>query len=56
VKFKGRCSGWPSSPRSSQPADIIERVGKYNDEQSGVSTTTSTRLVWQLNYMLGRYK
>src|SRR5450755_3178749 len=31
-----------------EPADIIERVGKYNDQQRD--------LFWQLNYMLGRYK
>jgi tetratricopeptide (TPR) repeat protein len=40
-----------------EPADIIERVGKYNDEQVGRFDNDQQRdLYWQLNYMLGRYK
>ena len=40
-----------------EPADIIERVGKYNDEQVGRFDNPQQRdLYWQLNYMLGRYK
>src|SRR5260221_10105979 len=40
-----------------EPADIIERVGKYNDEQVGRFDNDQQRdLFWQLNYMLGRYK
>jgi hypothetical protein len=38
-----------------EPADIIERVGKYNDEQVGRFDNDQQRdLFWQLNYMLGR--
>jgi tetratricopeptide (TPR) repeat protein len=40
-----------------EPADIIERVGKYNDEQVARFDNPQQRdLYWQLNYMLGRYK
>ena len=40
-----------------EPADIIERVGKYNDRQIGRFNNDQQReLYWQLNYMLGRYK
>ncbi len=40
-----------------EPADIIERVGKYNDEQVARFDNDQQRdLFWQLNYMLGRYK
>jgi tetratricopeptide (TPR) repeat protein len=40
-----------------EPADIIERVGKYTDEQVGRFDNPQQRdLYWQLNYMLGRYK
>jgi tetratricopeptide (TPR) repeat protein len=40
-----------------EPADIIERVGKYTDEQVGRFDNAQQRdLFWQLNYMLGRYK
>jgi len=40
-----------------EPADIIERVGKYNDEQVARFDNEQQRdLYWQLNYMLGRYK
>jgi hypothetical protein len=40
-----------------EPADIIERVGKYSDEQVGRFDNEQQRdLYWQLNYMLGRYK
>ena len=40
-----------------EPADIIERVGKYTDEQVARFDNDQQRdLYWQLNYMLGRYK
>ena len=40
-----------------EPADIIERVGKYNDEQIARFNNAQQRdLYWQLNYLLGRYK
>jgi hypothetical protein len=40
-----------------EPADIIERVGKYTDEQvSRFDNEQQRDLYWQLNYMLGRYK
>jgi hypothetical protein len=40
-----------------EPADIIERVGKYSDEQVGrFDNAQQADLYWQLNYMLGRYK
>lgn len=40
-----------------EPADIIERVGKYTDEQvSRFKNPSQKDLFWQLNYMLGRYK
>ncbi len=40
-----------------EPADIIERVGKYNDSQLERFDNAQQRdLYWQLNYMLGRYK
>ena len=40
-----------------EPADIIERVGKYSDEQIARFNNPQQRdLYWQLNYMLGRYK
>src|SRR5690349_5339850 len=40
-----------------EPADIIERVGKYSDEQVGRFNNEQQRdLYWQLNYMLGRFK
>jgi tetratricopeptide (TPR) repeat protein len=40
-----------------EPADIIERVGKYTDEQvSRFDNAQQRDLFWQLNYMLGRYK
>src|SRR5262249_6567233 len=39
------------------PADIVERVGKYNDEQiSKFNNSNQKELYWQLNYLLGRYK
>ncbi|HMR80943.1 MAG TPA: hypothetical protein PKD61_37790, partial [Polyangiaceae bacterium] len=39
------------------PADIIERVGKYSDEEVARFNNEQQRdLYWQLNYMLGRYK
>lgn len=40
-----------------EPADIVERVGKYNDEQiSKFNNQNQRELFWQLNYLLGRYK
>jgi hypothetical protein len=40
-----------------EPADIVERVGKYNDEQIAKFNNPNQReLFWQLNYLLGRYK
>jgi tetratricopeptide (TPR) repeat protein len=40
-----------------EPADIIERVGKYTDEEVARFDNEQQRdLFWQLNYMLGRYK
>src|SRR6185436_3751964 len=40
-----------------EPADIVERVGKYNDEQIAKFNNQNQReLFWQLNYLLGRYK
>ncbi len=40
-----------------EPADIVERVGKYTDEQIAKFNNPNQRdLFWQLNYLLGRYK
>lgn len=40
-----------------EPADIVERVGKYNDDQIAKFNNQNQReLYWQLNYLLGRYK
>lgn len=40
-----------------EPADIVERVGRYNDEQVAKFNNANQRdLYWQLNYLLGRYK
>lgn len=40
-----------------EPADIIERVGKYKTEQVASFNNPQQRdLYWQLNYLLGRYK
>jgi len=40
-----------------EPADIIERVGKYKDDELARFNNDQQRdLYWQLNYMLGRYK
>ena len=40
-----------------EPADIVERVGKYNDSQIARFDNPNQRdLYWQLNYLLGRYK
>ncbi|MBN9167269.1 MAG: hypothetical protein BGO98_42735 [Myxococcales bacterium 68-20] len=40
-----------------EPADIVERVGKYNDSQIDKFNNPNQReLFWQLNYLLGRYK
>jgi hypothetical protein len=40
-----------------EPADIVERVGKYNDAQIDKFNNSNQReLYWQLNFLLGRYK
>ena len=40
-----------------EPADIVERVGKYNDAAIEKFNNSNQReLYWQLNYLLGRYK
>ena len=40
-----------------EPADIVERVGKYNDDQIKKFDNQNQRDgYWQLNYLLGRYK
>jgi tetratricopeptide (TPR) repeat protein len=40
-----------------EPADIIERVGKYNEEHvAKFDNAEQAELYWQLNYLLGRYK
>jgi tetratricopeptide (TPR) repeat protein len=40
-----------------EPADIVERVGKYSDEQiARFDNQAQSGLFWQLNYMMGRYK
>ncbi len=40
-----------------EPADIIERVGKYNEEHvAKFNNKEQQDLYWQLNYLLGRYK
>src|SRR5262245_54209298 len=40
-----------------EPADIIERVGKYSAEEvARFDQAQQKGLVWHLNYMLGRYK
>lgn len=40
-----------------EPADIVERVGKYKSEQVARFNNPQQRdLYWQLNYLLGRYK
>lgn len=40
-----------------EPADIVERVGKYSDGQIDKFNNPNQReLYWQLNYLLGRYK
>lgn len=40
-----------------EPADIVERVGKYKSEQIARFNNPQQRdLYWQLNYLLGRYK
>ena len=40
-----------------EPADIIERVGKYNEEHvAKFDNDEQADLYWQLNYLLGRYK
>jgi tetratricopeptide (TPR) repeat protein len=40
-----------------EPADIVERVGKYTGEAIGrFKNPQQIDLYWQLNYLLGRYK
>ncbi len=40
-----------------EPADIVERVGKYNEQQvAKFNNKEQEDLFWQLNYLLGRYK
>ncbi len=40
-----------------EPADIVERVGKYKaDAIARFNNPNQRDLYWQLNYMLGRYK
>lgn len=40
-----------------EPADIVERVGKYKEEQIERFNNSNQRdLYWHLNYLLGRYK
>jgi hypothetical protein len=40
-----------------EPADIVERVGKYTDSAIDKFNNQNQReLYWQLNYLLGRYK
>lgn len=40
-----------------EPADIVERVGKYNEQQiNAFRNESQIDLFWQLNYLLGRYK
>jgi tetratricopeptide (TPR) repeat protein len=40
-----------------ETADIIERVGKYNEDQvARFNNKEQQELFWQLNYLLGRYK
>jgi tetratricopeptide (TPR) repeat protein len=40
-----------------EPADIIERVGKYNEEHvAKFNNKEQAELYWQLNYLLGRYR
>ncbi len=40
-----------------EPADIIERVGKYNEEHvAKFNNNEQQDLYWQLNYLLGRYR
>ncbi len=40
-----------------EPADIIERVGKYNEAHvAKFNNHEQQELYWQLNYLLGRYR
>jgi hypothetical protein len=40
-----------------EPADIVERVGKYDADQiARFNNAQQKTLYWQLNYLLGRYK
>ncbi len=40
-----------------EPADIVERVGKYDQDQiERFKNPQQENLYWQLNYLLGRYK
>lgn len=58
LKFK-ECLLWLAklATQLPEPADIIERVGKYSDEEvARFDNAQQKDLFWQLNYMLGRYK
>jgi hypothetical protein len=40
-----------------EPADIVERVGKYDQSEiKKFQNESQSELYWQLNYLLGRYK
>jgi hypothetical protein len=40
-----------------EPADIIERVGKYNEDHvAKFNNKEQQEIYWQLNYLLGRYR
>lgn len=40
-----------------EPADVIERIGKYESEQiTRFDNPAQEKIYWQLNYLLGRYK
>ncbi|MGH7194576.1 MAG: hypothetical protein ACREJM_13745, partial [Candidatus Saccharimonadales bacterium] len=40
-----------------EPADVIERVGKYNEAHvAKFNNKEQEELYWQLNYLLGRYR
>src|SRR5260221_169748 len=45
------------APALPEPADIIERVGKYNEEHvAKFNNKEQQEIYWQLNYLLGRYR
>lgn len=39
-----------------EPADVDERIGKYDERTIGRLESQSKPLYWQLSYLLGRYK